>query len=419
MQDLRLSHVYGRARLVGMTAVAVLGLGRMGSAIAARLSGRLADDHDVRTWTRSGGGSPADVVGAAELVLLCLYDAAACRDVLVAVLPALSAGVTVVNTTTVGPSEAAELDGMVSATGATYLHAPVMGSTPAVAGGRLTILAGGKPTTAVESVLSVLGETVVLGSSAEAAGLKLVANGVLGDAVSSLRRTLRRGEALGLPREAVLEVVGRSALGRFVEGRRDVLDGTGARPPATFAAGALAKDLALLARSADTTSDASVAADTLLTTGSVAADDDISVLAVAEQDLSWLLDARLDVSPEVVADGAVLRPLHAYALTHATGDPAYLADAFLPTARIEGYREGAFASMDLEAFAGLFTGPAPDESTRSRRIERLDVRGSVATAVMTLHHGEVDFTDVFVLLRDPGSGRWRIASKAYERRAAG
>ena len=30
-----------------------------------------------------------------------------------------------------------------------------------------------------------------------------------------------------------------------------------------------------------------------------------------------------------------------------------------------------------------------------------------------------DFTDVFVLLRDPGSGRWRVASKAYERRDAG
>jgi hypothetical protein len=50
-----------------------------------------------------------------------------------------------------------------------------------------------------------------------------------------------------------------------------------------------------------------------------------------------------------------------------------------------------------------------------RRIERLDVRGSVATAVMTLHHGEVDFTDVFVLVRRP-DGAWRIANKAYERR---
>ena len=34
---------------------------------------------------------------------------------------------------------------------------------------------------------------------------------------------------------------------------------------------------------------------------------------------------------------------------------------------------------------------------------------------MTLHHGEADFTDVFVLLR-VRDGEWRIANKAYERR---
>jgi hypothetical protein len=131
--------------------------------------------------------------------------------------------------------------------------------------------------------------------------------------------------------------------------------------------------------------------------------------------LTWLADARLDVSPEVEPDATVLRPLHAYALTHATGDPSHLTRAFLPTAHIEGYRDGQFTSWDLESFAGLFTGPAPDESERRRRIERLDVRGAVATAVMSLHHGEVEFTDVFVLVRRP-DGEWRIANKAYERR---
>ncbi len=413
MRDLRLSHVCRRARLVRMTSVAVLGLGRMGSAVAARL----ANDHDVRTWTRSGGGTPVATIEGAEVVLLCLYDAQACRDVLAACTPALSATTTVVNTTTVAPDEAPDLAQLVTATGAAYLHAPVMGSTPAIAVGGLTILAGGKPTAEVEEVLGLLGETLVFDGPVEAAALKLVANGVLGDSVAALRRALRRGEALGLPREAVLDVVGRSALGRFVDGRRDVLDGTGARPSATFAVGALAKDLALLARSAGTTSDASAGVDTLLTAGSLAADDDLSVLAVAEQDLSWLADARLDVSPEIVADSDVLRPLHAYALTHATGDPGYLADAFLPTAHIEGHRDGDFVSWDLAAFAAVFAGPAPDEATRTRRVERLDVRGSVATAVMTLHHGEVDFTDVFVLLRRP-DGEWRIANKAYERRAA-
>jgi hypothetical protein len=242
---------------------------------------------------------------------------------------------------------------------------------------------------------------------------------VLGDSLTSLRRALARGDSLELPRDAVLDVVGRSVLGRFVDGRRDVLDATAARPEATFAAGALAKDLALLASATDTVPEASAAIGTLIAAGELTVDDDVSVIGVPATDLSWLADARLDVSPEVVADAEVLRPLHAYALTHATGDPAHLDAAFLPTAHVDGYRDGALASMDLETFAGLFDGPAPDETTRTRRIERLDVRGTVATAVMTLHHGEVDFTDVFVLLRDPGSEEWRIASKAYERRAAG
>ena len=415
MPDLRLSHVRRAATLVLMTSVAVLGLGRMGAAMAARL----ADAHDVRTWTRSAGGSPTVAVDGAEVVLLCLYDGPACRDVLAAALPALSARTTVVNTTSVGPDEASALHDVVTATGATYLHAPVMGSTPAVAAGRLTILAGGRPAAEIEAVLEVLGETLVFSGPDEAAALKLVANGVLGDSLVSLRRALARGDALGLPRDAVLDVVGRTVLGRFVDGRRDVLDATAARPEATFAAGALAKDLALLGSATDTLPEASAAIDILVGSGAVGAADDVRVLGVASPDLSWLADARLDVSPEVVVDADALRPLHAYALAHATGDPAHLDDAFLPSAHVDGYRDGELVSWTLDEFRGVFTGsPAADEGTRSRRVERLDVRGSAATAVMTLHHGEVDFTDVFVLLREPGSGRWRIANKAYERTQA-
>ncbi len=394
-----------------MTAVTVLGLGRMGSAVAERL----APHHDLRTWTRSAGGSLGDAVCDADVVVLCLFDGPACRDVLRDCLGSLSERMTVVNTTTVSPDEARSLEQSVTATGATYLHAPVLGSTPAVADGRLTILAGAKPSAEVESVLALLGETVVYDGAAVAAGLKLVANGVLGDSLASVRRALARGDDLGLPREAVLDVLGRGALARLVEGRSDVLGGQGARPAATFAVDALAKDLALLSRASDTTSEARAAIEALLAAGAVDPGDDVSVLGVAGPDLSWLADARLDVSPEVVADPGVLRPLHAYALTHATGDPAYLADAFLPTAHVEGYRDGEFVSWDLESFAALFVGPALDEGERRRRIERLDVRGSVATAVMTLHHGDVDFTDVFVLVRRP-DGEWRIASKAYERR---
>jgi hypothetical protein len=111
----------------------------------------------------------------------------------------------------------------------------------------------------------------------------------------------------------------------------------------------------------------------------------------------------------------VLVPLHAYAVGHATGDPTHFRQAFLPTAHIEGIREGAFVSWDLDEYCAKFTGePAPDEGTRLRTIDQVTLTGSVATAVMTLRHGRDTFTDMFVLLElEPGV--WRIANKAYHR----
>lgn len=110
----------------------------------------------------------------------------------------------------------------------------------------------------------------------------------------------------------------------------------------------------------------------------------------------------------------VLAPLHDYSRGHATGDPAHHRRAFLPTAHIEGIRDGAFVSMDLDEFCTLFTGaPAADEAERSRTVDRVDVHGTVASATMTLQHGELNFTDMFVLLLV--DGRWRIANKVYHR----
>ena len=114
------------------------------------------------------------------------------------------------------------------------------------------------------------------------------------------------------------------------------------------------------------------------------------------------------------ADGAVLEPLHAYVRGHATGDPGHFRDAFLPTAHVEGVRDGAFVSWSLDEYCALFPGrPAPDEPTRSRRVDAVEVHGTVATATMTLVHGADTFTDIFLLVR--GADGWRIANKAYHR----
>lgn len=121
-----------------------------------------------------------------------------------------------------------------------------------------------------------------------------------------------------------------------------------------------------------------------------------------------------DSPPGPEAGDDVLAPLRAYIRGHATGDPACFRAAFLPTARIEGIGDGAFVSWPLDDYCALFDGqPAADEPSRSRRVDAVDVHGSVATASMTLWHGPGTFTDVFLLVH--AGGQWRIASKAYHR----
>jgi hypothetical protein len=173
--------------------------------------------------------------------------------------------------------------------------------------------------------------------------------------------------------------------------------------PAHFTTAALAKDLRLLAAEAPSARTAADRVEGLLASG-VAAEDDALMALTAP-------------SEEAVAPDDVLEPLRAYVRGHATGDPAHFRRAFLPSAHVEGMRDGAFVSWPLDDYCALFTGaPAADEAQRRRRIEQVRVEGTVATAVMTLWHGPDTFTDVFLLVRVEDG--WRIANKAYHRRPA-
>jgi len=127
-------------------------------------------------------------------------------------------------------------------------------------------------------------------------------------------------------------------------------------------------------------------------------------------------DARLSIATGVTAPDDVLEPLHAYALGHATGVAEHFRRAFRPTAHIEGIRDGAFASWDLETYCALFDGPAADEQERSRTVDSVQVVGTVGDAAMTLRHGASIFTDLFLLVRDETG--WRIANKVYHRHGA-
>ncbi|MER8035505.1 nuclear transport factor 2 family protein [Streptomyces hydrogenans] len=434
--------------------IAVLGLGRMGAAMAARLA---AQGWDVVGWTRSGRvfgaadttdpadtgaadtadtggvgddgrsrgiegavrtvGDPKDAVARADVVILALFDGPACREVLGRVRDVLRPDAVVVNTCTVAPAEADELARLL---GPSYVHAPVLGSVPAVAAGTLGILAasghdgaadfaadareardvggiGGARDAVdrVRPVLEALGTVRRVDGVASAAALKLVANSGLAGAVLGLCDALRHADALGLPRTQVLDLLELGQLGGLVARKRPFLEkgASAASGGGEFTVGALAKDMDLLAGASDVP---------VRDAAGLAGDD---------------VDPGADIALAAAApapDDAVLAPLRAYLRGHATGDPAHFRDAFLPGAHIEGVRESVFVSWTLDEYCALFPGrPAPDEPSRSRRIDSVGVHGTVATATMTLAHGPDTFTDVFLLVR--GGEGWRIANKAYHR----
>ena len=118
------------------------------------------------------------------------------------------------------------------------------------------------------------------------------------------------------------------------------------------------------------------------------------------------------------ARAAISRTIESYFQGHATGDPVHFRKAFLPTAHIEGIRDGIFTSWTLDAYCALFEGsPAPDEATRKRTIDLIDISGNSAIARATLDHGATVFTDYFLLLKV--DGEWWIANKVYSGRPAG
>ena len=114
-------------------------------------------------------------------------------------------------------------------------------------------------------------------------------------------------------------------------------------------------------------------------------------------------------------EAGVRAAIDQYLRGHATGSPEEMRKAFLPTAHIEGIREGKFVSWTVDEYVSRFSGkPAPDEASRRRRVDSVHVSGTAAMAAATLVHGPTTFVDYFVLLKV--NGEWKIANKVYSAR---
>jgi len=270
--------------------VAILGTGKMGSAIALRLG---EAGFKVVLWNRTrsraealGLGTVADTPAAAaqdaDFVVSSLTGQEA---VLVAYLGpdgALSAGAgkRYVEMSTAGPGLVSELAAHVTAVGGTLVDAPILGAPPVVRAGQAAILVGGADddVVAASPVLSVLGDVRHVGPLGSAARLKLVANSMLADVILAAAELQVAGEGAGLDRDDVFWV-----LKRFVpalEARRPgFLEG---RHAPQFALRDLRKDLglalALFAASDSSTPLTDLSSALVISAAAASADLDISAV---------------------------------------------------------------------------------------------------------------------------------------------
>jgi HAD superfamily hydrolase (TIGR01450 family) len=245
-----------------MTAVAVVGLGAMGSRIAARL---VAAGHEVTVWNRSAGkaeplaglgafpaATPAEAASRAEVLITMVADPAALRAVTEGadgVVAGASASLTVVEMSTVGPAAVARLaSALPPATG--LLDAPVLGSLAEAESGSLVIFAGGAAQL-VERVLPVLaavGSVLHVGELGAGAAAKLMANAALFATLGTLGEAIALARGLGLSADAAYRVLAATPLAAQAERRRAAIE-AGEYPP-RFPLTLAGKDARLIADAA-------------------------------------------------------------------------------------------------------------------------------------------------------------------------
>jgi 3-hydroxyisobutyrate dehydrogenase len=205
-------------------AVAVLGTGIMGSAMARNLA---AAGLPTRAWDRSqaavahlaGGGvsvaaSPAEAVRDASVVITMLPTAEVVESVVFSdgVAEAFRSGATWAQMGTIGVDATIDVSKRLGQQrpDVTFVDAPVSGSKGPAEAGQLLILASGpaaaQPATA--PVFSVLGrKTVWLGDAGQGSRMKLVINAYMATLIEGVAEALELAGRLGIEAAALEETI--------------------------------------------------------------------------------------------------------------------------------------------------------------------------------------------------------------------
>jgi 3-hydroxyisobutyrate dehydrogenase-like beta-hydroxyacid dehydrogenase len=245
-----------------MTTIAVLGAGRMGSAMAGAIS---RAGHDLVIYNRTperavlladalGGTAVATPAAAAEMAPICLSmvaDEAAVRDVFEGpdgLLAGARPGSVLIDSSTVPPSVLRSLS-KAAPEGVGLLDAPVSGSISLAEAGTLTVMVGGSQVDLERGrpALEAIGQRIFhLGALGNGAAMKLAVNAVIFGLNGALAEGLVLAERAGIERAVAYEVFASSAAGApFVNYKRAAFLDPAATPTA-FSLELAEKDLRLI-----------------------------------------------------------------------------------------------------------------------------------------------------------------------------
>ena len=248
--------------------VAVIGIGRMGSAMAERLTDQgvtvvvynRTPERAATLAARIGASvaaTPAEAASMADIVISMVADDAAVRELYegpFGVAAGLRPGSVAVDMSTVLPATIRSVAPAVRARGAGILDAPVSGSVSSTLSGELAIMVGGDAADLERArpVLDCLAKRVFhLGRLGTGAAMKLAVNTVVFGLNEAVAEALVLAEANGIDRTLAYDVLAASAVGApFVAYKRAAFLEPDATPVA-FALELAAKDLGLIANLAE------------------------------------------------------------------------------------------------------------------------------------------------------------------------
>lgn len=246
--------------------VAVVGLGLMGDPIARRL---LEAGHELTVFNRTPeraqplaadgarvASSLAAVWDSAHVCITTVTGDDALRSVTggeSGLLAGDRSGRVLVDMSTVSPDVSREVAAAAEAAGVAYLRAPVSGNPTVVRAGNLSIVVSGDKSTfeQVEPVLRDIGPNLFyVGAGEEARVLKLALNLMIAGTTQLIAEAVVFGEANGLDRATMLDVMAASAVGspfvKYKAGPLIARDYT-----STFSISNMHKDLRMALEAAD------------------------------------------------------------------------------------------------------------------------------------------------------------------------